>query len=271
MASVQRPDPDTREKLILTIFANYNGSPTVLSSIPPPPSTHILHTSTLLSPRVLQHVYLITHPSAPQIDHTPTASSTTRHLAEFTDYEQAYSVEIVLQHWGPTPLPPRRPVALTVFDLDSTLIKQEVIDELARSIDVMPAVAAITEQAMQGELDFAESLTARVGLLQGVRADVWEELKERITFADGARELCRALRKLGCKMAVLSGGFVPMAEWVKGELGLDFARANHVGSYPFVFMDTKNNLIALTCSVTLQTSHRIIPSPSIFLKANLHR
>lgn len=81
---------------------------------------------------------------------------------------------------------------------------------------------------MAGELDFAASLTERVALLKGVRADVWQELKGKVTFARGARELCRALKRVGVKMAVLSGGFQPMAEWVKGELGLDWAYANHV-------------------------------------------
>lgn len=120
------------------------------------------------------------------------------------------------------------PVKLAIFDMDSTLINQEVIDELARSIGVTPAVAAITERAMAGELDFEESLKARVKLLEGVRADVWTDLKESITFAEGAKVLCSALGRIGVKMAVLSGGFIQMAEWAKGELGLDHAHANHV-------------------------------------------
>ena len=81
---------------------------------------------------------------------------------------------------------------------------------------------------MAGELDFAASLTERVALLKGVKTDVWKDLKGVITFSNGARELCRALKKLGVKMAVLSGGFQPMAEWAKEELGLDYAYANHV-------------------------------------------
>src|SRR5690348_8064327 len=81
---------------------------------------------------------------------------------------------------------------------------------------------------MSGELDFAASLKSRVSLLKGVPADVFEKLKSIITISPGARELCRALKRLGFKMAVLSGGFQPLAEWLASELGLDYAFANHV-------------------------------------------
>ncbi len=81
---------------------------------------------------------------------------------------------------------------------------------------------------MNGELDFTESLRARVALLRGVRADVFEKLKSVITITPGARELCRALKRLGFKMAVLSGGFTPLAEWLAAQLGLDYASANNV-------------------------------------------
>lgn len=81
---------------------------------------------------------------------------------------------------------------------------------------------------MNGELDFAASLKERVSLLKGVPADVFEKLKSVLTISKGARELCRSLKALGYKMAVLSGGFQPLAEWLAGELGLDYAVANHV-------------------------------------------
>ena len=112
--------------------------------------------------------------------------------------------------------------------MDSTLIEQEVIDELARTIGIEAEVSAITARAMNGEMDFAASLRARVGLLKGVRADVWEGLKGVVTVAEGAAELCRGLKRVGCTMAVVSGGFAPMAEWVGGRLGLDVVVANHV-------------------------------------------
>lgn len=119
---------------------------------------------------------------------------------------------------------------LAVFDMDSTLIQQEVIDELARAVGRYDRVAAITEAAMRGEApytDFSASLRARVALLKGVPVSIWDELKrDVITFTPGARELTRALRQLGWKTAVLSGGFTPLAEWVKETLGLDYAVAN---------------------------------------------
>lgn len=122
---------------------------------------------------------------------------------------------------------------LAVFDLDSTLIAAEVIDELARSIGVMCAVSAITECAMNGEIDFAESLRLRVSLLKGVEVPkVWDELKGRVPFMPGARELCRALSRLGVRMAVFSGGFVPMATWVASELGIERVVANQLVSSP---------------------------------------
>lgn len=83
---------------------------------------------------------------------------------------------------------------------------------------------------MNGELDFNTSLHMRVGtLLKGAPADVLERVKSSITYTPGAHELCKALKRLGFKMAVLSGGFVPLAEWIGEELGLDYVYANNVG------------------------------------------
>lgn len=81
---------------------------------------------------------------------------------------------------------------------------------------------------MNGELDFTASLKERVGLLNGVPADVFEKLKSVLKIANGARELCRALKTLGYKIAVLSGGFQPLAEWLAEQLDIDIAVANHV-------------------------------------------
>ncbi|KAK0253729.1 Phosphoserine phosphatase [Friedmanniomyces endolithicus] len=121
---------------------------------------------------------------------------------------------------------------LAVFDMDSTLIRQEVIDELARAVGKYDQVSAITDAAMRGEApytDFETSLKARVALLKGVPSSIWEELKEgTITFTPGGAELVRVLRALGWKTAVLSGGFLPLATWVQGTLGLDYAFANQV-------------------------------------------
>lgn len=119
----------------------------------------------------------------------------------------------------------------------------------------------ITERAMNGELDFAASLRERVSLLKGVPADVFEKLKSVLTISPGAREVCRALKRLGCKLAVLSGGFQPLAEWLAGELGIDYAFANHVRfSFPFadpshpnlsVFVEYSFSLISAAHSLRL--------------------
>lgn len=118
--------------------------------------------------------------------------------------------------------------------MDSTLIDQEVIDELARSIGVTDTVSSITTAAMNGEIDFATSLHQRVALLNGVRADVWETLRNngQITIAKGARELITGLKAMGVTTAVVSGGFMPMAEWLQQQLGLDYAFANHLLTTP---------------------------------------
>ena len=126
----------------------------------------------------------------------------------------------------------KRVPRLAVFDMDSTLIQQEVIDELARNVGCYDAVAAITEAAMRGDpgyADFSASLRARVALLKGVDGGVWQRLKtEVISFTPGARTLLACLKAEGWRTAVLSGGFIPLASWVKEELGLDYARANQL-------------------------------------------
>lgn len=141
-----------------------------------------------------------------------------------------HGIELVLQPQDLYAL--HRAPGLAVFDMDSTLIQQEVIDELARAVGRYEQVAAITEAAMRGEApytDFEASLRARVGLLKGVPTGIWEELRTGvIRFTPGARELVRVLKGAGWKCAVLSGGFTPLAEWVRRELGLDYAFANHL-------------------------------------------
>lgn len=139
-------------------------------------------------------------------------------------FEREWNCEIVLQ---PSTVY-RRYKRLCVFDMDSTLIQQEVIDEIAAFIGVKEAVAAITERAMNGELDFASSLKARVALLKGVTSHVFEHLKPKLVITPGAKELCKCLKRLGFTLAVFSGGFQPLADWLAGQLGLDYAFANHL-------------------------------------------
>ncbi|KAL2913428.1 Phosphoserine phosphatase [Polyrhizophydium stewartii] len=120
----------------------------------------------------------------------------------------------------------RRHKRLFVFDMDSTLIQQEVIDQIAAHAGVGDRVSRITESAMRGEIDFTESLRRRVALLKSLPASTLDVVREIITFSPGAKDLCRALKRLGCKMAVVSGGFIPLAKYVQATLGLDFAHAN---------------------------------------------
>ena len=120
----------------------------------------------------------------------------------------------------------RRSKRLIVMDMDSTLIRIEVIDELARSHGVGEEVAAITRRAMQGEMDYDRSLRERVALLKGLHARVLYELAENLPLAEGAETLLRVLRRLGYRTAVISGGFSVAAEALQKRLGIDFAWSN---------------------------------------------
>lgn len=116
---------------------------------------------------------------------------------------------------------------LVVFDMDSTLIQQEVIDELAKLAGVEQQVKEITEAAMRGELDFFGSLKSRVALLKGHNAEeLFAKVIPNLIYTPGAKRLCTCLRRLGYKMAVISGGFLPVAQVVQKHLGLDYAFAN---------------------------------------------
>ncbi|MDQ8952527.1 phosphoserine phosphatase SerB [Acinetobacter rudis] len=120
----------------------------------------------------------------------------------------------------------RRNRRLVCFDMDSTLIEQEVIDELAIEAGVGEQVAAITERAMQGELDFQQSFRARVALLKGLDASVLPKIAERLTITEGAERLISTLKSLGYKTAILSGGFQFFAEYLQEKLGIDEVHAN---------------------------------------------
>lgn len=124
----------------------------------------------------------------------------------------------------------RKNKQLFIFDMDSTLIYQEVIELIAAYADIEPQIAEITERAMNGEIDFTESLRQRVLLLKGINSTtIWEELKLKIRITNGAIELCKFLKNLGCIMGVCSGGFIQLAEFIKTQLGLDYAYANVLG------------------------------------------
>jgi len=117
---------------------------------------------------------------------------------------------------------------LVVFDVDSTLIQDEVIELLADAAGKRPEVKAITDAAMAGELDFAQSLAARVSMLAGVPASAIQDAFERITVTRGAKELISAIHLAGGKVAAVSGGFTQVLEPLAKALGVDFYRANEL-------------------------------------------
>ena len=120
----------------------------------------------------------------------------------------------------------RRNRRLVAFDMDSTLIRGEVIDELSRSAGVFDQVSAITERAMRGELDFQQSFRRRVALLKGLPESALAEIVERMPLTDGAERLVATLKRLGYKTAILSGGFTFFGRVLQQRLGIDHLHAN---------------------------------------------
>lgn len=117
---------------------------------------------------------------------------------------------------------------LLVMDVDSTLILEEGIDLLGEEAGVGEQVAAITERAMRGELDFEEALRERVALLKGLPISVFDKIMEKIHFTPGAVELVKELKARGYKVAVVSGGFHETVDRLAAELDLDYVRANRL-------------------------------------------
>ncbi|MCI1009449.1 phosphoserine phosphatase SerB [Pseudomonas oryzihabitans] len=117
---------------------------------------------------------------------------------------------------------------LAVFDMDSTLIQAEVIDELAKAAGIGERVAAITERAMRGEIDFRASFTERMALLQGLSEEVLEDIGAGLRLTEGAERLFAELKRLGYKTAILSGGFTYFARQVQARLGIDYVYANEL-------------------------------------------
>jgi len=115
---------------------------------------------------------------------------------------------------------------LVVFDMDSTLVEQEIIDEIAKAAGVGEEVHEITRRAMEGEIDFKEALRMRVKLLAGIRVEELEKIARNMRLTPGARELIQALKAMGCKVALISGGFTYFTDKLKEMLGLDYAFGN---------------------------------------------
>lgn len=122
----------------------------------------------------------------------------------------------------------RRNRRLVCFDMDSTLIEHEVIDELAEAAGVGEQVAAITEAAMRGEIDFTESFAQRMALLKGLDESVLAGIADSLKVTEGAAHLISTLRKLGYKTAILSGGFNYFGNYLKDKLGMDYVYANEL-------------------------------------------
>lgn len=144
--------------------------------------------------------------------------------AAFLDLSSRLGVDIAIQADDMY----RRSRRLVCFDMDSTLIQAEVIDELAEAAGVGAQVKAITESAMRGEIDFAESFRRRVALLRGLDAAVMERIAERLPLTEGAERLCRVLKRLGYRLAILSGGFTYFGRHLQRRLGIDIVHANEL-------------------------------------------
>jgi len=119
----------------------------------------------------------------------------------------------------------RRNRRLVAFDMDSTLIQAEVIDELAKEAGVGDEVAAITESAMRGELDFKQSLRKRLSLLEGLDESVLQRVADRLPLTEGAEQLISTLKSVGYNIAILSGGFTYFLEILRKRYGIDYVAA----------------------------------------------
>ncbi|WP_214327217.1 phosphoserine phosphatase SerB [Nonomuraea sediminis] len=134
----------------------------------------------------------------------------------------AHQVDVAVQRTGLS----RRAKRLVVMDVDSTLIQGEVIELLAAHAGCLEEVARVTEEAMRGELDFAESLRRRVALLKGLPAEVFEQVRQEVVLTPGARTLVRTLKRLDYHFAIVSGGFTQITDALVEELGIDYSAAN---------------------------------------------
>ena len=122
----------------------------------------------------------------------------------------------------------RKNKRLVFFDMDSTLVDMEIIDEMAQRAGVFKEVSRITEKARRGDIDFEESLTQRVALLKGLKVEELEKIRHEMKLSEGAEDLVETLKRLGYKLGLVSGGFDYFADFLKDKLSLDFAFANQL-------------------------------------------
>lgn len=144
--------------------------------------------------------------------------------AKFAELASKLDVDIAFQEDNMF----RRTRRLVCFDMDSTLIEAEVIDELAKAAGVGAEVSEITEAAMRGELDFKQSFAKRMSLLKGLDESVLEGIAKSLPITEGAETLISTLKKLGYKTAILSGGFNYFGQYLKQRLGIDYVFANEL-------------------------------------------
>ena len=140
----------------------------------------------------------------------------------FVELSAKHSVDISFQRESMY----RRTRRLICFDMDSTLIQTEVIDELAERAGVGAEVRAITESAMRGEIDFTESFRQRVALLNGLDISVMQDIAEHLPMTEGVERLMKVLKLVGFKIAILSGGFTFFGNYLKQKFGIDYVYAN---------------------------------------------
>lgn len=143
---------------------------------------------------------------------------------KFMEIADRYSIDISFQQDSMF----RRMRRLICFDMDSTLIKTEVIDELAEKAGVGDQVKAITESAMRGEIDFTESFTKRCALLKGLDVSVMKDIAENLPIMDGLERTMKILKKVGFKIAILSGGFTYFGKYLQERYGFDYVYANEL-------------------------------------------
>jgi len=122
----------------------------------------------------------------------------------------------------------RKNKRLIFFDMDSTLVDMEIIDEMAQRAGVFKEVSRITEKAMRGDIDFEESLTQRVALLKGLRVEELEKIRKDMKLSAGAEDLVDTLKRLGFKLGLVSGGFDYFSDFLREKLGLDFSYSNQL-------------------------------------------
>jgi len=162
--------------------------------------------------------------SCVQLSVTGEIEDKTLMTASFMDISRKFDVDISFQLDNMY----RRNRRLVCFDMDSTLIQTEVIDELAELAGVGEQVRAITEAAMNGEIDFSESFKQRMALLKGLSEEVLQTVAENLPITKGAHRLMKALKYYGYKTAILSGGFTYFGHYLQKELGIDYVHANEL-------------------------------------------